>query len=70
MPIPRVLVQRADEINESNLASAVLVELVTCELSALAISAYCDHLRQQFEQGHDPAVPTNWRFLRGVRVHP
>jgi hypothetical protein len=44
-------------------------ELVTCELSFQAAWAYCDHLRQQVEKGHDPVVPAEfgWRFLRGVR---
>jgi hypothetical protein len=115
MCIPRVLVPRADNIDESCLASAALVErallengfehpelidfsmkgislgyaswsgvvyhpiahdralredeLVTYELSVQAVWAYCDHLRQQIEQGHDPTVPAEfgWRFLRGVR---
>lgn len=115
MCIPRVLVPRADTIDESCLASATLVErallengfehpelvdfsmkgislgyaswsgvvyhpiaqdralredeLVTCELSAQAVWAYCDHLRQQVETGNDPVVPTEfgWRFLRGIR---
>ena len=44
-------------------------ELVTCELSAQAVWAYCDHLRQQVEKGDDPVVPAEfgWRFLRGIR---
>ena len=44
-------------------------ELITCELSVQATWAYCDHLRQQVEQGNDPIVPTQfgWRFLRGIR---
>ena len=115
MCIPRVLVQRVDDIDESCLAPATLVErtllqdgfdhpelvdfgmkgislgyaswsgvvyhpiardralhedeLVTCELSAQAVWAYCDHLRQQVEKGDDPVVSTEfgWRFLRGVR---
>jgi hypothetical protein len=115
MCIPRVLVQRVDNIDESCLAPATLVErallqdgfdhpelvdfsmkgislgyaswsgvvyhpiardralhedeLVTCELSVQAAWAYCDHLRQQVEKGHDPVVPAEfgWRFLRGVR---
>jgi hypothetical protein len=113
--IPRVLVPRADNIDESCLASAALIErallengfehpeladfsmkgislgyaswsgvvyhpiaqdralredeLVTCELSVQAVWAYCDHLRQQIENGNDPIVPAEfgWRFLRGVR---
>jgi hypothetical protein len=115
MCIPRVLVQRVDDIDESCLAPASLVErallqdgfdhpelvdfsmkgislgyaswsgvvyhpiardralhedeLVTCELSAQAVWAYCDHLRQQVEKGDDPIVPPEfgWRFLRGIR---
>ena len=115
MCIPRVLVPRVDNIDESCLASAALVErallengfehpelvdfsmkgislgyaswsgvvyhpiardralredeLITCELSVQAAWAYCDHLRQQIENGHDPIVPTEygWRFLRGMR---
>ncbi|MGH3775259.1 MAG: hypothetical protein ACRDRR_05905 [Pseudonocardiaceae bacterium] len=114
MCIPRVLVQRVDEIDESCLAPATLVErallqdgfdhpelvdfsmkgislgyaswsgvvyhpiardralhedeLVTCELSVQAVWAYCDHLRQQVENGDDPVVTAEfgWRFLRGV----
>ncbi|MEO7194566.1 MAG: hypothetical protein ABIZ05_07050 [Pseudonocardiaceae bacterium] len=113
--MPRVLVQRADTIDESCRAPAELVErallrdgfdhpelvdfgmkgtslgyaswsgvvyhpiardralredeLVACELSAQAVWAYCDHLRQQVEKGNDPDVPAEfgWRFLRGVR---
>jgi hypothetical protein len=44
-------------------------ELITCELCVQATWAYCDHLRQQIETGHDPVVPTEfgWRFLRGIR---
>ncbi len=115
MCIPRVLVPRADNIDESCLASAVLAErvlfqnnfdhpeivdfgmkgislgyaswsgvvyhpiapgralhedeLITCELAVQATWAYCDHLRQQVENGDDPTVPTEfgWRFLRGIR---
>jgi hypothetical protein len=115
MCIPRVLVPRVDDVDESCLAPAALVEralfqdgfdhpelvdfsmkgislgyaswsgvvyhpiardralheaeLVTCELSAQAVWAYCDHLRQQVEKGNDPVVPAEfgWRFLRGVR---
>jgi len=115
MCIPRVLVPRADNIDESCLASAALVEralldngfdhpelvdfgmkgisfgyaswsgvvyhpiardralredeLITCELSVQAAWAYCDHLRQQVENGDDPTVPSEfgWRFLRGIR---
>jgi hypothetical protein len=113
--IPRVLVPRRDNYDESCLASAALVEralfengfdhpelvdfsmkgislgyaswsgvvyhpvardralredeLVTCELSVQAAWAYCDHLRQQVEQGDDPIVPAEfgWKFLRGIR---
>ncbi|PZS20503.1 MAG: hypothetical protein DLM60_08645 [Pseudonocardiales bacterium] len=115
MCIPRLLVPRADNIDESCLASAALVErallencfdhpelvdfgmkgisfgyaswsgvvyhpiardralredeLVNCELSVQAAWAYCDHLRQQVENGYDPTVPSEfgWRFLRGIR---
>jgi hypothetical protein len=115
MCIPRVLVQRVDQIDESCLAPATLIErallqdgfdhpelvdfsmkgisvgyaswsgvvyhpiardralhedeLVACELSAQAVWAYCDHLRQQVEKGDDPVVPAEygWRFLRGIR---
>jgi hypothetical protein len=115
MCIPRVLVPRADNYDESCLASAALVErallengfehpelvdfsmkgislgyaswsgvvyhpiardralredeLITCELSVQAAWAYCDYLRQQVENGHDPVVPGEfgWRFLRGIR---
>jgi hypothetical protein len=115
MCIPRVLVQRVENVDESCLAPAALVErallqdgfdhpelvdfsmkgislgyaswsgvvyhpiardralredeLVTCELSVQAAWAYCDHLRQQVERGHDPVVPAEfgWRFLRGIR---
>jgi hypothetical protein len=115
MCIPRVLVPRVDNVDESCLASAAFAEralfqngfdhpeivdfgmrgislgyaswsgvvyypvararalhedeLITCELSVQAAWAYCDHLRQQVENGDDPAVPTEfgWRFLRGIR---
>jgi len=106
MCIPRVLVPRADNIDEACLASAALAEralfencfdhpeivdfsmkgislgyaswsgvvyhpiararalhedeLITCELSVQATWAYCDHLRQQVENGDDPTVPTEF----------
>lgn len=44
-------------------------ELVRCELSAQAVWAYCDYIRNEVEQGIDPIVAEEygWRFLRGVR---
>lgn len=44
-------------------------ELVSCELAVQAAWAYCDHIRDQVENGVDPVVPDRygWRFFRGIR---
>jgi hypothetical protein len=44
-------------------------ELVNYELALQSAWAYCAHLNDQVEQGHDPLVPDEWgwRYLRAMR---
>lgn len=44
-------------------------ELVAYELALQSVWAYCAHLGDEIERGHDPSVPEDWgwRYLRGAR---
>ncbi len=39
------------------------------ELALQSVWAYCAHLNDEIEQGHDPSAPEDWgwRYLRGAR---
>lgn len=44
-------------------------ELVAYELALQSVWAYCAHLGDEIERGHDPSAPEDWgwRYLRGAR---
>jgi len=44
-------------------------ELVAYELALQSVWAYCAHLSDEIEHGHDPSAPEDWgwRYLRGAR---